>query len=504
MTARISRSNHSDQCLIAAIDLGSNSFHMIVARLDQGEIRPLERLGEKVQLAAGLDDDDYLSEEAQQRGLDCLRRFAQYTKHLEVGKVRVVGTNALRTAHNRDEFIKRAQEILSHPIDVISGREEARLIYLGVSHTQADDLGRRLVVDIGGGSTEFIIGQRFEPQLLESLHMGCVVYSQRFFQGGTITSRQFQEAYYAARLELLNIAAPYKEAGWEDVIGSSGTVKSIQNVLLAKGLTSTGITAEGMEELRKYIVSVGHIDKMMLEGLKPERVSIFPAGLAILMAVFDAFKVDRMCYSEGALREGLLYDMVGRLRHEDVRERTITALMKRYHVDRQHARRVARHALMCFDYVADQWHLEKEDRELLNWAALIHEIGLDISHTQFHKHGAYLVNHSDLLGFSKDYQQQLAALVRGHRRSFPLDLLAEFPPGLATRLKKLCMLLRLSIVLNHIRLDEVLPEYTVTAGPDWLKVSLGAGWLEQHPLTEADVEGEQKYFAKAGYQLIAE
>lgn len=504
MTARISRSNHSDQCLIAAIDLGSNSFHMIVARLDQGEIRPLERLGEKVQLAAGLDEEGCLSEDAQQRGLDCLSRFAQYTKHLNVGKVRVVGTNALRSAHNRENFIKRAQQILSHPIDVISGREEARLIYLGVSHTHADDFGRRLVVDIGGGSTEFIIGQRFEPQLLESLHMGCVVYSQRFFQDGTLTGRQFQEAYYAARLELLNIAAPYKEAGWEDVVGSSGTVKSIQNVLFAMGLTQSGITAEGMEELRKQVIAIGHIDKVEFPGLKPERANIFPAGLAILMAVFDAFKIDRMCHSEGALREGLLYDMVGRLRHEDVRERTINALMKRYHVDVQHARRVARHALMCFDYVAGQWDLEKEDRELLNWAALIHEIGLDISHTQFHKHGSYLIKHSDLLGFSNDYQQRLAILVRGHRRSFPVEQLADFPPGLATRLKKLCMLLRLSIVLNHIRLNEVLPEYTVSAGTDWLKVSLGAGWLQQHPLTEADIEGEQKYFTKAGYELIAE
>ena len=312
---------YDNTSLVAAIDLGSNSFHLIVARMDHGELRAVERLGEKVQLAAGLDDDNNLTEEAMERGIACLRKLGQYCADMPDASIRVVGTNALRKARNAHEFAQRAEAVLGHSVDIIAGREEARLIYLGVAHTQSDDHDHRLVVDIGGGSTEFIIGERFEPKLLESLHMGCVSWTKQYFPDGKISARQFDEAYYSARLELLNIEHEYRDMGREEAIGSSGSIKSIHNILQERGHDS--ITPKGLEQLRKELLRYKHVDRISFTGLKPERVSIFPGGLAILCAIFDSLKIKRMSFSEGALREGLLYDMVGRSGHEDVRKRTV-------------------------------------------------------------------------------------------------------------------------------------------------------------------------------------
>ena len=292
--------------LIAAIDLGSNSFHMVLAKADNHEIRILERLGDKVQLAAGLDDERQLSEEAMQRGLDCLRRFAQFTNSLPEGAVRIVGTNALREARNRAVFIRRAEEILGHQVEVISGREEARLIYLGVSHSIADTPGKRLVADIGGGSTEFIIGQRFEPLLRESLQMGCVSFTQRYFKDGKITPARYAQAYTAARLELMGIEQGLRRLGWEDAVGASGTIKAIGLATKAAGLGNGEVTAEGLAWLKRKLFKLGEVEKIDLDGIKPDRRGIFPAGLAILEAIFDACDIQRMSHSEGALREGVL------------------------------------------------------------------------------------------------------------------------------------------------------------------------------------------------------
>jgi exopolyphosphatase/guanosine-5'-triphosphate,3'-diphosphate pyrophosphatase len=413
--------------LIAAIDLGSNSFHMVVAKADSGEIRILERLGEKVQLAAGIDDERKLSEESMQRGLDCLKRFAQLINGLPLGAVRIVGTNALREARNRGEFIRRAEGILGHPVEVISGREEARLIYLGVSHTLADTPGKRLVADIGGGSTEFIIGQRFEPLLRESLQMGCVSYTQRYFKDGKITPARYAQAYTAARLEIMGIENALHRIGWDEAIGSSGTVRAIGLALKANGQGSGEVNAEGLAWLKRKLFKLGDIEKIDFDGIKPDRRSIFPAGLAILEAIFDALSLQRMDHCEGALREGVLYDLLGRHHHEDVRERTLSSLMDRYHVDLDQAERVERKALHALEQVAAAWDLDDEMwRDLLSWAAKVHEIGLDIAHYHYHKHGAYLIEHSDLSGFSREDQQMLALLVRGHRRNIPKDKFADF------------------------------------------------------------------------------
>ena len=491
------RKEVDSQSLVAAIDLGSNSFHMIVARVDQGEIRPVERLGEKVQLAAGLDKDGNLSDQAIERGLNCLAQFAQYIAGRSFYGIRVVGTNALRKAKNSAVFVERAEKILKHPVEIIAGREEARLIYLGVAQTQADDNDRRLVVDIGGGSTELIVGERFEPKLLESLHMGCVTFTDRFFPSGELSPERFQSAYYAARLELMNIEQSYTDLGWVDAVGSSGSIRAVSNILQAMGYDDT-ITRERLEELKQQVVSFNNTNRVRFPGLKPDRQAIFPAGLAILTACFDAFGIERMHYSDGALREGVLYDLLGRDSHEDVRGRTIAALMERYHVDKRNAEGIRKHALNCFDSTHQDWGLDGEGRELLNWASTICEIGLDISHSQYDRHGAYLIQHSDLMGFSKVQQRKISLLVHGHRRSIPKVLLEDEKN---IKLLKLTILLRIGIVLNHIHSDEFTSAYQLSVAEKQIKLAFPTGWLAQHRLTAADFERERIYLQKVGYKL---
>ena len=487
--------------LVAAIDLGSNSFHMIVARVEQGEIRPVERLGQKVQLASGLNGQDEITVDAMERGFSCLEQFAQYLAGHTFYAVRAVGTNALRKARNSKVFVDKAQAILGHPIEIIAGREEARLIYLGVAHTQSDDNDRRLVMDIGGGSTEFVIGERFEPKLMESLHMGCVVYTDRFFGTGSLTKQRFQSAYYAARLELLNIEKACSELGWTDTVGSSGSIRSVSTILQAMG-EGEMITRDKLEMLKNKVLKFSHINRVRFPGLKPDRQAIFPAGLAILLAGFDALNIQYLRYSDGALREGVLHDMLGRDRHEDVRERTIFALMHRYHVDEQHAKLVTMHARNCFDMVAQTWQLSPADLDLLSWAARLCQIGLDISHTQYHRHGAYLIDHSDLMGFSKGEQRQLALLVRAHRRSLSKFLFSDWSGTVARRLKYLVILLRLANALSHGRGGGVLPEYSISVNGSVVSLHFPDGWIGQHPLTAANFASEQSYLAKIGIKLV--
>ncbi|PTU75069.1 exopolyphosphatase [Pseudomonas mangrovi] len=489
--------------LIAAIDLGSNSFHMLLAKADHGEIRILERLGDKVQLAAGIDEQRQLSEEAMQRGLDCLKRFAQLIQGLPPGAVRIVGTNALREARNRAEFIRRAEAILCHPVEVISGREEARLIYLGVSHSIADTAGKRLVVDIGGGSTEFIIGQRFEPLLRESLQMGCVSYTQRHFRDGKITPARFAQAYTAARLELMSIEQGLQRLGWQETVGASGTIRAVGLAIQGAGLGNGEVNAEGLAWLKRRVLKLGEVDKIDFDGVKPDRRAIFPAGLAILEAIFDALGLTQMHHSEGALREGVLNDLLGRHQHEDVRERTLGALMERCHVDMEQAARVEAKALSALEQVAAAWNLQEDwHRELLSWAARVHEVGLDIAHYQYHKHGAYLIEHSDLAGFSRQDQSMLALLVRGHRRNIPQEKFAELRED-GDSLVRLCILLRFAILFHHIRGTQEMPKVKLVASERSLELVFPADWLEANPLTKADFELEAQWLARVGYSLSA-
>lgn len=487
---------------IAALDLGSNSFHIVIGRVHQDEIRVLDKLSEKVMLAGGLTQDNRLDQAAMERGLDCLQRFAQRLVNFDLEQVRVVATNALRVARNRSEFIRRAEAILGRPVELISGREEARLIYLGVAHTVSDDMGRRLVIDIGGGSTEFIIGERFESMALESLHMGCVSYGRRFFPGGKITAEGFSRAITAARSEIELLEAKYKELGWDNAVGASGTVRSIEQVLIAEGMSQEGIHLQGLLTLVEQLIAAGSDEAIPFEYLKPKRRAVFAPGLAILTAIFQQMGVTHMVYSDGALREGVLYDQMGRFRHEDVRDRTIRAMGLRYHADDLQAQRVADTALKMFDSLCASWGIDDHVyREVLSRAAQIHEIGLAISHSQFHKHGAYIITHSDLSGFSRQQQQAMASLVRCHRRKISPQVFDELTEPWRDPCLKMTLLLRISVLLHHNRSEDPLPPFKIDASANHLALSFSADWLQQHPLTRSNFEDETIYLEAVGFSL---
>ena len=487
---------------LAALDLGSNSFHLIVAsEQSNGRLQVVDKLKEMVRLADGLTPDNKLTPEASERALACLNRFSQRLRPLPLGNVRVVGTNTLRKAKNSKAFLADAEDILGHPIEIISGREEARLVYLGVSHALEDGSERRLVVDIGGGSTELIVGRRFDPLIMESLYMGCVSMSKQCFGDGNITAKCFNRAEQLAAQELEPVLESYRREGWDRAIGSSGTILATQAVLAAMDPTATAITRDGLARLRDELVAAGHVDKLSLSGLGHDRSAVFPGGVAILTAIFDALGIDEMITSTGALREGLLQDLVGRVHQHDVRDATIDDLAGRYHVDRTHARRVRDTARSLLAQTATKWQLTSAEAALtLGWAAELHEIGMDISHSQYHKHGGYLLQNMDMLGFSRAEQQDLAALVRAHRRKFPTDVEALTDPSLL----RLAMLLRIAVLLHRNRSAEPIPHVGIKAGKSSVVLQLPKDWLERHPLTELDLEQEAAYLRAIEFTLTVQ
>jgi len=486
--------------LLAAVDLGSNSFHLIVAKVEHGEMRPVNALAEKVQLGAGL-EDERLSREAIERGLDCLARFAELLKSVEPERVRVVGTNALRMARNRHEFTLPARRILGTRVDVIYGREEARLVYLGVAHTLADDVTSRLVIDIGGGSTELIIGQRFEPQRLESLQMGCVSYARTYFPGGTISRDNYRQAYDAARLLLAPIRHEYHARHWQDCVGSSGTLRAIDALLTQHSWTDSGIDRPGLRRLEERLLQFDTMDAIELEGLALQRRNVILPGVAIISALFDVLGIEHMRTSGGALREGVIYDLMGRLSHEDVRERTINALMQRYSVDTDTVEIVERRARVVYANARQSWQLNTPDWELLRWAAHTHEIGLAIAHKHFNRHSAYVLRNADLPGFSQEEQEQLAVLALGQRGKLGEELFADIDAADIPRMQRLVCIIRLAVCFKHVEKLERLPDFTLEAEPDSLSFTFPPDWLEQHPLTARELAAEQEILAKMGLQL---
>ncbi|MGD9601613.1 MAG: exopolyphosphatase [Gammaproteobacteria bacterium] len=488
---------------IAAIDFGSNSFHLVVAEPHYGHFQVLDRLREVIRLASGLDQDGCLTEAAMERALACIARFGERVRHLPHGAVRAVGTNALRRARNSQAFLRRAETVLGHPIDVVSGIEEARLIYLGVSHGLAEDSGLRLVMDIGGGSTELIIGQRYEPISMESLHMGCVSMTERYFGDGRIDARRLRAAEIAARQELEPIEEAFRAQGWHTAIGASGSLLAIADALAAHGWSSDGgITRTGLQKLRAALVDVGRVDALERFGVREDRCPVFAGGCAIALGAFEELGIEHMQVSNSALREGVLYDLMGRIQHEDVREHTVGTLMQRFHVERPHVARVAATARGLLAQVAVAWNIDgAECGRLLQWAASLHEIGMTVSHSQYHKHGAYLLQHLDMPGFSRGEQRQLAFLVRGHRRKFPLAELGVLPEPDQQACRWLCVLLRLAVVLHRARRATPLPAHTLEVDGATLRLTLAKGWLDEHALVAADLEQEASYLKAVGLRF---
>lgn len=494
-----------DGSTLAALDLGSNSFHLVLARTIKGELSLLKRLGEKVQLAAGLDEQGYLSEEAQQRGLDCLERLAPFVRGLDDNQVRIVGTNALRAAHNADEFIQRAQEILQVPIEIIAGREEARLIYAGVVHTSPKVEGKRLVVDIGGGSTEFIAGENAEPHLLESLHMGCVSYTQRFFADGKLTEKNYQQARLSALSELLHIQKTFLSHGWQQAQGSSGTLKTL-SLVAGKGEFAP-LTPHNLHELEKELLKTKSANHWTAYGMKADRAKVIMAGLAITSAFFEALQIKELHFAEGALREGVLYELAGTGTDLDIRERTVKSLQERFQVDLVQSDLVSQAALHALQQVSSSWGLTHPRwQSKLGWAAQLHEIGLSVAHTQYHKHGAYLLHYADLAGFTRQQQCVLAVLVRSHRRKFPANEFKSFSAEYQLKLQRMARILRIAVLLHHSRPDAALINFSLqvsnSSSKETLTLEFPEGWLEQQPLLLTDLEQEAKWQAAVGFELL--
>jgi exopolyphosphatase/guanosine-5'-triphosphate,3'-diphosphate pyrophosphatase len=503
-TRKASKATHSaaDAGDVAAVDLGSNSFHMLVARDSGGQLQLVDRLRDAVRLAAGLDAERRLLPDVEARALACLKRFGQRLRGIPAARVRVVGTNTMRRLADGGQFMRAAEKALGHEIEVISGVEEARLVYNGVTHGLGRANPRRLVVDIGGGSTELIIGRGPEPKLMESTALGCVVHTQRFFADGVITRARMQEARLAARVELEFVERQYRDAGWDVAIGASGTIRGVWRVARGQGWAEEKITRNAIDRCVELVIRAGHASKIDFPGLREDRRPVFAGGLAVLAGVFDSLGIETLETSEHALREGVIYDLLGRLADNDVRSRSVEAMATRYGVDREHARDIERSALKLFEQVRGNWSLDREVAgRLLRWAALLHEIGLVIAHEGSHRHGEYMLRNAEMFGFSQTDQRLVAALVRLQRGKFAASALDDLPDSWKPLIPRLAVLFRLAIVLHRSRAPNLRIPFTLSVAGKQLKLSFRSGWLDKHPLTREDLELEAGYLATAGFRL---
>ena len=506
MSAAIAAASQSqplaDGDMLAAIDLGSNSYHMVVARYTLGQLRIVDRLRETVRMAEGLDARGGLDAEVRQRALRCLARFGQRIRDIPPHRVRAVATNTVRRLAAPQAFLMPAETALGHAIEVVAGREEARLVYLGVAQAQPPKPGhRRLVLDIGGGSTECIIGRGFETLERESVQLGAVAGTLRYFGNGRLSRRKWRDALIEASVEFQQFAATYRSLGWQEAIGASGTNKAIGEICAAMKLTKGAITAEALPVVRDALLRAGHVDDINLPGLSAERRPIIAGGLLVLEAAFTSLGLQRMAVSKAALREGVLHDLVGRAGEQDPREASVDALVQRYGIDVAQALRVEASTLRLFDLVAPAWQLTPDDRLMLSWAARLHELGLTIAHSQYQVHGAYILAHSDIAGFSRQEQEFLAALVRAHRRKVPKNVFEALPERLLPAARQLSVLLRLAVLLHRGHEQPEIPGLDAVARGTMLELRLPPRYLDERPLLQADLAGEPAEIPALGIAL---
>ena len=489
--------------LVAAVDLGSNSFHLLIGRVRNTpvgpQITPLDSLKESVRLAAGLSRDKRLDAASQARAIAALSRFGERLRAFHPQHVRVVATNTFRVAKNGADFQKTCEAALGFPIEVIAGREEARLIYNGVAHTLAADGRRRLIIDIGGGSTEFIIGTDYTPELLESVFIGCIRFSRDFFPGGEITRSGFKDAILEARREIQPIAEAYRNLGWDEAIGSSGSAKALADLMPIVGIPlDHGIRLEGLEALRALLTRDGCVNLETMVGLKADRAPVLPGGLAILTAIFEELGIDQMQYSDGALRLGVLYDVLGRGRKDDMRFFTVEQFMSRYSVDKAQAQRVGDLAVAFWLQAGLGTQEEREEMAiLLRWTACLLEIGHSISHNSFHKHSAYIVSNADMPGFSRRDQRIMSNLALGH-----VGKLSKLQGLMTTRPQWVALAcLRFAAIFYRNRSVTELPEMSVSADEILIALTIDGGWLATHPLTAYSLQQEASEWRKCGVLL---
>ena len=483
---------------LGAVDLGSNSFHLAIARVAGEQLYPLDSMKETVRLGSGLTPDKNLDAEAQERALAALKRFSERLAGMPRAAVRVVGTDALRVARNSLAFLRRAEAALGFPIEVIPGREEARLIYLGVVHSLPMSHHNRLVVDIGGGSTECIIGNKLKPKAMESLYMGCVSFTSRYFPDGRIEKKAFKQAQFAAREQVQTIAARFEKTGWREAVGSSGTARSIAEVLARNGLASSGINAEGLEWLKEQLVAAGDFRKLSLAGLREDRVPVVAGGVAIMSAVFDELGLDDMTVAEGALRDGVLWDLLGRVHHRDIREVTVDQFAHRYHVDAQQSQRVAALAQELLRQLDERTGELLPLADFLQWAARLHEIGISIAQAAYHKHSAYILANADMPGFSRQEQGWLSNLVLAQRGKLS-KMRAAFDDD--PRLAALAFCLRLGVIFYRSRRNLKLPKMKAARKARGFRLEVDGAWLDDHSLVALALENERGQWASVGLSL---
>lgn len=490
--------------LVAAVDLGSNSFHMVVARYVLGQLRIIDRIKEHIYLAEGLDADKNLSQAAEKRALACLAQFGQRLAYVKPNNVRIVATNTLRKMNHPEVFIEKAQQSLGHRIEIIAGREEARLIYLGIAHDKPLKKGNRLVIDIGGGSTEFVIGKGFRVLEKESLQLGCIANIKRFFPDRLITAKKWQDAKTQISVDMQPFVMRFKSHDWKQVFGSSGTIKALSEMALAKQLSDGSLTLPVLQKLSQEMVSFGSINTIRWPQISASRRKSIAGGLLTLETAFEVLGIDCMQTSDFALREGVLFDILGRTQEHDSRVESVIALQKRYSIDTVQAKRIETYALALFNQVKEYWQLTAFDYEALTWACKLHEIGLTVSHSQHHIHGAYLIEHSDISGFSKTEQQLVAILVRNQRRSINLKSLINMTEASAVNALRCILLLRLSVLFYRSHSNERIPKLELKVTRSKLSLIISKKWLAKNPLTKSDLETERQYLkaAEIGLYII--
>lgn len=487
----------------AAIDLGSNSFHMAVAGATSSHLQMIDKVRRPVRMGSGLDENNNITPTTMERALDCLAIFQQRLRGVPTDQIRAVGTNTLRRARNADEFNNAAHEILGIPIEIISGREEARLIYTGVTYGVRDDK-KRLIIDIGGGSTEFIAGSGTQPQVMESINMGCVSSSHRWFNTkDSNLPKQFEKAIKQAQVETRPLVREYVKHGWDQCIGASGTIKAAERILIGLGLTDSGISCDHLEQAIKLIGKKGPETIEKIPSISNDRHAVILGGLAVLMACFRSLDIDFMSVSHSALREGVIVDLGGDTLNEHVRHNAVSEMQRRFQIDNDQATRVSTTAQALFNQVKKSWRLSnKTDTSTLRWATELHEVGLSVSHAQYHKHGDYLLRNADMLGFSRKDQSILASLVRNHRRKISLAAISTMSTADRQRYSYLLTVLRLAVLFHRTRGSSNLPDLDIHTTDSNITLGIDAAWLDNNPLTDADLQDEVKLLSALNIKLL--
>lgn len=485
----------------AAVDLGSNSFHMVIVHVVNGSVQIIGKIKQKVRLAAGLDENLALDDISMERGWQCLQVFSERLQDIPPSNIKIVATATLRLATNAHVFIRKAEEILNHKLEVISGEEEARQIYLGVAYTSANQ-GNSLVIDIGGASTEIIIGNDMQPIHLKSLDMGCVTFMERYFEKGALSQDNFNQAKQAAKLLISDVADAFLCFDWENCLGASGTPQAITEILVAQGI-SDAIRLDYLYHLEKQCIDCENINTLNIDGLEESRKAIFPSGLAILISLFESLNIKHMNISGGALREGLIYGMLDNITENDRRQQSLNQAKHRYHIDSSHANMVKQVALtLCHQLCAQQNICHLDTETILGAAAQLHEIGLHIEYKRHHEHGEYILTHIDLPGFTRLQRAAIRDLVAQHRLNIENTVFEKYHEDYRPMLKGLLRVLRIAVVLCLRRQNKHIPDVRLTCEEDKWTLTFPEGWLKSHPLINAELANECWLQHKAGSELV--